>query len=98
MVENAGCGPRVETGSLTLLILERETQAAALCDRNSPSGEADHETKPAYVFSYRCGGFQPWRPCAAGNENLRHFEKLQRAWSDQPESLILAQNERWRKA
>jgi hypothetical protein len=63
VVDDAGCGPRFETGSLTLLVLERETQAAALCDRNSPLGDADHETKLAYVFSsigvgvFNPGGF-----------------------------------------
>lgn len=38
-------------GSLTLLILERETQAAALCGRNSPLGDADHETQLATFLS-----------------------------------------------
>jgi hypothetical protein len=37
-----GLRPGPTIGSLTLLILERETQAAALCDRNSPLGEAGH--------------------------------------------------------
>ncbi len=81
VVKNTGCGPRFETGSLTLLVLERETQAAALCDRNSPSGEAGHETKPAYVFSNRCGGFQPWRlrpPDTKISVTLRSYSELSR--------------------
>jgi hypothetical protein len=79
VVETAGCGPIVETGSLTLLVLERETQAAALCDRNSPLGEAGHETKLAYVFSYRCGGFQPRRlrlPDTKISVTLRSYSDL----------------------
>ena len=41
-VRFSGCGLDDLTGSLTLLVLEREAQAAAFCEWNSPLGDVTH--------------------------------------------------------
>ena len=89
-------------GSLTLLFEERETQAAESWRTKVPSGRGRRDSG-AIAFSITDGVRRQRRASRVSGTRIVTTRsgllrvKVQNQYS-QPESLILAQNERWRQA